>query len=212
LTATTDRPTLWIIAGANGSGKSSAYDRMAIEAPAGSIWIINPDILSARIRDHEGMAAREANIEALKRIEAWLKASVRAHQSIGVETVLSTAKYRRLVRLARKHDFEVRMIYVTLKSVELNIERVKLRVAKGGHDVPEQRIRDRRRRSFGELPWFLANLDDVLILDNSAAEPTRIAQKSDNVLELFGEEHPPELEEAIERTLRGDLRSPPRTV
>jgi hypothetical protein len=54
-----DPPTFWIIAGANGSGKSSAYDRMFIEAPKGSVWIINPDLLSARIRDHENLEPRE---------------------------------------------------------------------------------------------------------------------------------------------------------
>ena len=36
-------PLLWIIAGANGSGKSSAYSKATIDAPEGSIWIINPD-------------------------------------------------------------------------------------------------------------------------------------------------------------------------
>jgi predicted ABC-type ATPase len=81
-----------------------------------------------------------ANVEAVQRIEAWLRASIEAHQSIGVETVLSTGKYRRLVLAAKKRGFEIRLVYVILQSAELNVQRVKMRVRKGGHDVPVDKI------------------------------------------------------------------------
>ena len=97
----TERPTLWIVAGPNGSGKSSLYGNTDIEAFDQSVWIINPDLLTLRIQEVEGLALQDANLEAVKRIEAWLEASIRAHQTVGVETVLSTDKYRRLVAEAR---------------------------------------------------------------------------------------------------------------
>lgn len=100
-----------------------------------------------------------------------------AHQTIGVETVLSTGKYRNLVRAAKARGFEVRLIYVVLNSPQLNIERVKLRVAKGGHDVPKAKIVERRERSLQQLPWFLANADLAWIFDNSGARPVQIARK-----------------------------------
>ena len=79
-----DPPALWIIAGANGSGKSTAYERSTIEAPAGGIWFINPDALAARIADHEHLPLTpDANLEAVRRIERWLHASVDAHQTVG---------------------------------------------------------------------------------------------------------------------------------
>src|SRR5581483_2836706 len=90
-----ETPALWIIAGANGSGKSTAYDRMVMEEPSGSIWIINPDLLTGRIVAREGLGVTEANLMAVKRIERWLRASIEAHQTVGVETVLSTDKYRK---------------------------------------------------------------------------------------------------------------------
>jgi predicted ABC-type ATPase len=66
-------PELWIIAGANGSGKSTAYGEASIDAPAGSIWIINPDALAQRIADHEGVPLNpDGNIAAVTRIETWL--------------------------------------------------------------------------------------------------------------------------------------------
>src|SRR5207237_4215539 len=121
----------------------------SIDAPTGSIWIINPDELSKRIAEHEGIPLNpDANVAAITRIETWLYASVAAHQTVGVETVLSTGKYRALVERAHAEGFSVRLIYVFLRSVELNVERVRQRVKKGGHDVAEASIRDRRRRSF----------------------------------------------------------------
>jgi len=65
------RPTFWIVAGPNGSGKSSLYGNSEIEAFDQSVWIINPDLLTARIRDVEKLTLAQANLEAVVRIEAW---------------------------------------------------------------------------------------------------------------------------------------------
>lgn len=130
------------------------------------------------------MALPEANLAAVQRIEAWLESSLEAHQSVGVETVLSTPKYRRLVELAKRRSFEVGLIYVVLDSPERNIERVRLRVAKGGHAVPEEKIGDRYWRSLGQLPWFLEAVDRAWIYDNSGATPRLIAEKVDDEISL----------------------------
>jgi predicted ABC-type ATPase len=182
--ANAERSIFWIIAGPNGSGKSSAYQNADIEAFSRSIWIINPDLLAARIQDIEGLPLRTANLQAVKRIEAWLEASIRAHQTVGVETVLSTDKYRRLVVEAKKHKFEVRLIYVILKSAELSVERVRLRVAKGGHDVPRDKIVERYERSLDQLPWFLEQADQASIFDNSGATPKLIGSKKKGTIML----------------------------
>jgi len=171
--ASAERPIFWIVAGPNGSGKSSAYQDAAIEASFRSVWIINPDLLTARIQDVEGLPLEAANLQAVKRIEAWLEASILAHQTVGVETVLSTDKYRRLVLDAKALKFEMRL----LASPDLNVERVRLRVAKGGHAVPKEKILSRHRRSLEQLPWFLEQADHASIYDNSSAKPRLIASK-----------------------------------
>jgi hypothetical protein len=76
-------PVFLIVAGPNGSGKSSAYQGTDFEAFGRSAWIINPDLLAARIRDIEGLELQAANLEAVRRIEAWLEASINAHQTVG---------------------------------------------------------------------------------------------------------------------------------
>ena len=168
-------PAFWLIAGPNGSGKSSLYgsDKNTIYGDtnitdaAHSFWIINPDLLTLRIRSVEKTSLRKANKTAVDRIYAWLETSIDAHQSVGVETVLSTSKYRRLVRAAKRRGFEIRLIYVILESPDLNVKRVQLRVEKGGHGVPLKKIRDRWGRSLKQLPWFLNQADWALIFDNS---------------------------------------------
>ncbi len=175
-----ERPTLWIIAGPNGSGKSSAYNLTGLEGWGGSVWIINPDLLTEHIGKNERIDLAAANLAAVQRIEQWLNTSLDVYQTIGVETVLSSDKYQKLVERAQARGFVVRMIYVLLRSAELQIERVRLRVENGGHDVPEDKIRARRTRSFEQLAWFAAHVDTLDLLDNSEGAPVLMATKYSN--------------------------------
>lgn len=177
-----DRPVFLIVAGPNGSGKSTAYEDTAFALEGRTIWIVNPDLLTARIREVE--QAADANLLAVQRIEQWIDASLDVHKSVGVETVLSTPKYRRLVEKAKQHGFAVWLIYVVLDTVERNIERVAIRVEKGGHPVPEDKIRKRRTGSLAQFPWFLDHADVAWIFDNSGAKPKQIGEKKNGVIEL----------------------------
>jgi predicted ABC-type ATPase len=154
------------------------------------VWIINPDVLAVRIRSAEKLALADANLEAVKRIEKWLESSIDAHQSVGVETVLSTPKYRRLVDKAKSLGFEIGLIYVILESPELNVERVRLRMLKGGHAVPEAKIVERYWRSLEQLPWFLQEADKAWLYDNSGAVPKLIGQKEDGTVTVDPEALP----------------------
>jgi len=186
------RPRLWIVAGPNGCGKSSAYDRSDVDEFGGSVWIINPDLLTVRIRDQERLPLRDANLAAVVRIEEWLDASLDAYQTIGVETVLSTDKYRRLVAKARERGFELRLIYVYVSSLALQMERIAVRVAKGGHAVPEDKVRERRARSFAQLPWFFWQATSAWIFDNSGVEPVLVGRKDGQDV-TFSDDLAPEL-------------------
>jgi predicted ABC-type ATPase len=198
-------PTFWIIAGPNGSGKSTlygskrdaAYGNTVIADASRPFWIINPDLLASRIRAVERLSQQAANLAAVQRIEAWLEASIDAHQSIGVETVLSTDKYRRLVLAAKQRRYEVRLIYVILQDADLNVDRVRLRVQKGGHDVPARKVRERWTRSLSQLPWFLDQADWALLFDNSKRLRV-IGRKNDGVVEL-DPTAPPDLRTAVEK-------------
>jgi predicted ABC-type ATPase len=186
-----------MIAGPNGSGKSSLYTNTEIEAFDQSIWIINPDLLTERIRQVEQLSLEEANLQAVIRIEAWVETSINAHHTVGVETVLSTEKYRRLVLAAKTKQFEFRLIYVVLSSPDRNVERVRLRVKKGGHDVPEAKIRERWFKSIRQLPWFLDQADRAWLFDNSGAAPRQIGLKDEGNI-IIDPSAPAAVREAIE--------------
>ena len=197
MATTLSRPKLWIVAGPNGSGKSTLYDSTLIDDFGRSVWIINPDELTERIREQEGMSSTDANREAVERIMSWLQASLRTHHTIGVETVLSTGKYRPLVDEAKKLGFEIRLIYVILRTPALNVERVRLRVARGGHSVQEEKIIGRYHRSLEQLPWFLIAADRAYMFDNSGATPRLVAQKDPNGEISLDPEAPAALRSAI---------------
>lgn len=177
-----ESPLLLVIAGPNGSGKSTAYRDTDFEREGRSFWIVNPDLLAGRIHRTETLPYDDANLQAVVRIETWLTACIDVHKSIGVETVLSSPKYRRVVDAAKAKGFAIWFIYVLLDSPERNVERVRLRVARGGHDVPEAKIRERYVRSLQQMPWFLEAADRAWVYDNSGAEPDLIARKEDGVL------------------------------
>jgi len=193
-----DRPAFLIVAGPNGSGKSTAYEVANAEFEDRSFWIVNPDRLSARIAVAEEMTLPDANLQAVTRIEQWLEASIAVHKTIGVETVLSTGKYRRLVDLARAKSYDIWLIYVLLDNPDLNVARVRTRVAKGGHDVPEDRIRSRYQRSLDQMPWFLQQADRAWIYDNSGSSLEQVGLKRDGVLTL----DPDAPDELIRRLVR----------
>jgi predicted ABC-type ATPase len=132
----------------------------------------------------ENLSLYEANVQAVIRIETWLEASINAHQTVGVETVLSTDKYRRLDLGAKLKKFEFRLIYMTLESPDLNVERIRLRAQKGGHDVPEAKIRERWAKSLQQLPWFFQQADGAVIHDNSGTRLRRIGSKEDGVVNI----------------------------
>jgi len=176
------QPQFWIFAGPNGSGKSTFYSGADPEVGSRPFWIVNPDLLTLSIQKREGLSLDDANLAAVQRLEAWLQATIDVHCSIGVETVLSTPKYRRLVTHAKTRGFLVRLIYVVLDSPERNIERVHARVERGGHAVPERKIVERYWRSLEQLPWFMSQADEARIYDNSGAEPVLIAAKSGDVV------------------------------
>ena len=191
-----ERPKLLIVAGPNGAGKTTVFQSTIVQDIGRTVWIINPDLLAARSRSVESLGVRAANLEAVRRIEKWLTTSIKAHQTIGVETVLSTSKYRKLVRAAKKMQFEILLVYVLLRSPELHVARVRLRVKKGGHAVPKNKILSRRKRSLQQLPWFLQNADLAWLYDNSGATPHLVGIKRNRIV-VLGSNALPELKEAV---------------
>lgn len=88
------------------------------------------------------------------------------------------------------------MIFVFLSDVDLNVEPVAVRVEKGGHSVPEAKIRSRWVKSFEQFAWFLREADHVDVFENSGAEPKLVLSKVGDVLTI-ADKLIPELQNAV---------------
>ncbi|MDZ4809676.1 MAG: zeta toxin family protein [Bacteroidota bacterium] len=102
-------------------------------------------------------------------------------QSFCFETVMSHVSKVQLLSVARQAGYKTYLYFVFTDNVELNIERVKLRVKQGQHDVDEDLIKSRYPRVFKLLPKALALSDEAFVIDNSD-QPDIVAEKHQSKL------------------------------
>jgi predicted ABC-type ATPase len=174
------QPELWIVAGANGAGKTTLVQTVPLQNLLRHVVFLNPDDIALsrlRRRGFHGFAdAPEAVLMEAFRAAAngvldGVAARLKAGQSVGVETVLGSGKYRPVVEASlRRNDF-VGLIYIWLDSPETACARVERRVARGGHSVPHDKIVARWHRSLDNLAWFLLRVSRFWIYDNSDSDP-----------------------------------------
>lgn len=158
---TAPKPILTIIAGANGAGKST-FTRATSEAL--QVRVVDPDTEALRVRpDNPEAAAIAGGRLAIRRARAYLDSG----ESFAVETTLSGNTYLRMMAEAKRKGWLVFLIYVGVDNVQTCIERVALRVAAGGHNVPEADIRRRYARSLANLVLAIQQADSTLLFDNS---------------------------------------------
>lgn len=153
-------PVLHLLAGPNGAGKSS-YVRDVL-APVMHLTFINADEIAASLWPggqvkHAYEAARIAETDRLTRGESFISETVFSHPS-KVQLVSDAVDAGCLVHL-----------HVVMVPVELSVQRVFERVRRGGHEVPEQKIRDRFDRLWGLVSSATRIADVAEVFDNSSA-------------------------------------------
>lgn len=157
-------PVFHLLAGPNGAGKSSYINDVL--GPATGLPSINADEIAAERwpgsqPDHAYMAAK---IAEQQRSEMIAKGS-----SFISETVFSHPSKIQLVSDASQAGYIV-YLHVIIIPVELAVRRVVERVQRGGHSVPEQKIRDRHGRLFGLIAEAISVADRSEVFDNSSAQ------------------------------------------
>ena len=129
----------------------------------------NPDDAAARIRHaRPHVSDAEANSQAWNQGTRLLQRAIAERLNFAFETTLGGNTIPALLSSALSAGLEVRVWYVGLSSVELHIARVRARVEKGGHPIPEQKIRERFDRSRLNLIRLLPRLTELLVYDNSS--------------------------------------------
>lgn len=161
-------PILTVVAGANGAGKSTLTSsaRAAFQGNP----VLDPDAVAKAAAK---MAAGGSPIDAGRLILRMCEEFLERRESFLVETTLSGKTYLRMMKRAAGLGYTVSLIYVGTDSVDINIQRIRDRVLKGGHDVPEEDQRRRFPRSFANLELALQLADEVALFDNSSSAGPR---------------------------------------
>lgn len=159
---------MWLIAGPNGAGKSSFVETFIAELDHIDLIKLNADERTVQLREQFPVVPQdELNLKAAKEIDQKVVACIENGQSFLVETVLSSDKYRDDVITAKEKGFKIGLIYLSLYPPELSPERIRVRVAKGGHNVDHDKAIKRHRKSHEQLSWFAAQADTLFVFDNS---------------------------------------------
>jgi len=155
---------LYVISGCNGAGKTTASYTILPEM-LGCNEFVNADEIA---RGLSPFNPNSTNIQAgrlmLKRINELIESEI----DFAFETTLSARSFINTVQKAKKNGYFVTILYFWLNSPELAIERVKVRVKEGGHDIPENIIR--RRYDSGIKNMFniyIPIADYWMFIDNS---------------------------------------------
>ena len=160
--------TLLILGGINGAGKSTLARAILKTPQFRGIAFLNADINAAQLRrERPSLGLTAANFAGLRMVAEAQARHLQQRRSFIAETVLANASYRSLCGKARAAGFTVELAYVAIPTVEDAIARVALRVATGGHDVPEADIRRRWALAYENLAWFAAHADEVRVYDNA---------------------------------------------
>ena len=164
--ATSDHaPRLFVLAGTNGAGKSS-IGGAAIRSSGAQYF--NPDEAAAAIRQaRPHLSSTQANSAAWHEGKRLLQHAIARRLDYNFETTLGGKSFAQLLTKADEAGFEVRIWYVGLASPEHHMARVKARVKKGGHDIPEADIRRRFDQSRLQLIDLLPHLTELRLYDNT---------------------------------------------
>lgn len=169
-----DRPIIYLIAGSNGSGKTT-FTTEYFPLFVGDVTFINADLIALGLSPFSPEhAAAAAGRLVLKRIGELR----RERATFAVETTLSGRTYATLLRRMKSEGYRVHLYFLWIPDHRLAIKRIKERVRRGGHNIPTpvvQRRFHRALRNLFEIYYDLA--DDVMILDNSKAKPRTVAEK-----------------------------------
>lgn len=165
-------PNLYIIAGCNGAGKTTASLTILPEILNCKEFVNADNIATDLSPFNPESVAIEAGRLMLSHIHELMKAEV----DFAFETTLSTKSYVSLVREAQGMGYKVTVLFIWLDSPEMAIQRVAERVGKGGHNIPLDVIERRYYRGILNLMnLYIPICDNWLIVNNKDVVPELIA-------------------------------------
>lgn len=166
---------LYIIAGCNGAGKTTASFTILPEIINCKEFVNADEIARGLSPFQPEKVAFESGRIMLNRIAGLLK----EEESFAFETTLSTKSYKNKIKTARENGYTITLLFFWLQNVQLAKERVKIRVSEGGHNIEPKTIERRYINGIKNLfNIYLPIVDGVLIFDNSEGKHELLAHKT----------------------------------
>lgn len=165
MTESLHRPVLIVIAGPNGSGKTTITSQILHHKWLDNSFYINPDqVAQERFGNwNSAEAVRQAAVYCAE----WRERCLADRQSLIFETVFSADDKLDFIRRAKQAGFFIRLFFVCTESPMINAARIAGRVMKGGHDVPIAKIISRYQKSIINCKVATSIADRVYVYDNS---------------------------------------------
>jgi predicted ABC-type ATPase len=162
------KPELIVIAGPNGSGKTSITEQLLIHTWTENCEYISPDLIAQN--DFGDWNSPDASLKAARKAEGLREKCLRESRSHAFETVFSAPDKVDYVRKAKAADFFVRFFFICTDRPEINIARVTTRMREGGHTVPTDKIISRYAKSIAQCAAVVSLADRAYIYDNSVED------------------------------------------
>ena len=177
---------IFVLAGVNGAGKSSVGGAALLHK---KVEYFNPDLVARVLLDaNPGLSAEEANGQAWELGRKGLERALAQGLNFAFETTLGARTIPRMLIDGARQGAQVHLWYAGLSSPELHLQRVRARVAAGGHDIPEAKIRERYDTSRANLIRLMPHLASLRVYDNSAEGDPEAGQRPRPMLLLHMEE------------------------
>ncbi|MWB94395.1 zeta toxin [Flavobacterium sp. GA093] len=168
---------LYIIAGCNGAGKTTASYTILPEILDCKEFVNADEIAKGLSPFQPEKVSFEAGRIMLHRIDELLEKQA----DFAFETTLSAKSYISIVKKAQNQGYFVTLVFFWLNSIELAKQRVLVRVSEGGHNIPEDIIERRYHRGIKNLfEIYLDKCNNVMLFDNSNKLPVLILEKELN--------------------------------
>ena len=159
------QPKLLIIAGPNGSGKTTVTSQILKHEWVEGCEYINPDFIA---RDKFGdWNSQEMILKAAKFAEEWREKCLDNHKSLISETVLSAPDKIDFIQRAKQQNYFIRLFFIGTDNPRINALRIAQRVMQGGHDVPIQKVISRYYKSIANCALLSKIVDRLYVYDNS---------------------------------------------
>lgn len=176
---------IFVLAGVNGAGKSSVGGAALLQK---KVEYFNPDQVARSLLDADpGLSAQQANGRAWELGRKGLERALAEGLNFAFETTLGARTIPQMLLDGARQGAQIHLWYAGLASPELHLQRVQARVAAGGHDIPEAKIRERYDTSRANLIRLLPHLASLRIYDNSAEGDPQAGQRPKPVLLLHME-------------------------